>query len=134
MYDLIIEYGIVALGLILSGLGWLAIRFLLVLIDQMQIREYAGRLLAETFAAVREVGQTYVAALREANLDGKITAFEAAEAKKRAIAIAKSNLGKKGVMRLAKVFDVDDWVGTQIEAIVGEDNRLGKPAPTSSPE
>ncbi len=128
MYELIAEHGAMALALIVSGLSILITRYLLVLIESKRIRDLVGRLWEETKAAVFEVGQTYVDALKEANRDGKLTAIEKREAKQRAIAIAKSNLGTKGLKALARIFDVDDWVANKVEAIVGESKSVNPPA------
>lgn len=81
------------------------------------------RALVEVQAAVAAVGQAYVDGLKEANEDGVITAAEAAEARARAVGIAKANLGPAGVQRLVRalgidVQDVDRWLGTHVEAAV----------------
>src|SRR3990167_159114 len=53
----------------------------------------------EVRSAVLEVHQTYVADIKAANADGKLTEEEKDQAYDHAIAIAKSNLGKKGLAR-----------------------------------
>lgn len=86
--------------------------------------EIVGRALREIGDAVREVYQTYVEALKEADRDGKLTTDEKVTAKRMAVAIAKSNIGKKGLARLLRVLGVDaldEWIGSKVEsAIVGE--------------
>lgn len=88
------------------------------------------RALVEVQAAVAAVGQAYVDALKDANEDGEITADEAKEARARAVAIAKTNLGPAGVHRLVRALgidakDVDTWLGTHVEAAVrAEDSAV----------
>ncbi len=120
MYELTMNYGAMVLGTILAVLGLGLTRYVFVLIDNNIIRESLVRLWDETKAAVLEVGQTYVDALKEASLDGKLTDEEKAEAKSKAIAIAKSNLGKKGLLRLSRILDIDKWIGGKVEAFVRE--------------
>lgn len=80
-----------------------------------------SRALTEVGDAVLAVSQTYVSALKAAAADGKLTAEEKAEAKAKAIAIVKQNLGMAGLKKLAKILgvDVDGWLGNKIEAAVG---------------
>lgn len=127
MHELIANYGLAALAVIASGLGLLMSKYVLVAIESKKVRDYVSRAYEEAKAAFLEVGETYVKALKDANEDGKLTEGEKAEAKKRAIAIAKSNLGKKGLQRLARIFDVDSWLANKIEAFVGE-SKDPKPA------
>jgi hypothetical protein len=79
-----------------------------------------GRALAEVGDAVLAVSQTYVDALKAANADGKLTDQEKAEAKAKALALIKQNLGPVGLRKLAKIIgvDVDGWLGTKLEAAV----------------
>lgn len=132
MYNLIMEYGLWALAFLIAMLSWLSVK-LIALIESKTLRDIASRLFDETMAAVREVGAGYIEHLKLGNADGKLTAEDKRLAKRKAIAIAKANLGKAGIKRLARVFDVEDWIGNKIEAILGEDKlpeakavRLGK--------
>lgn len=124
MYDLIINYGPYAATLILGGISWLLSHFILVLIHSTKLRSLAGRAWDEIQAAVLEVEQTYIAALKEGREDdGKLSAAEKAEAKSRALSIAKENIGAKGLHRLARILgveDLDKWIGGKIEAVVHE--------------
>ncbi|MCP4448268.1 MAG: hypothetical protein GY811_23455 [Myxococcales bacterium] len=119
-YGLIIEYGPAAAIVILSALGGALTRYVFVSIESKIVSETLGRLWDEVRAAVLEVSQTYTDALREANEDGKLTEAEKRVAKEKAIAIAKSNIGKKGLRRLARVLDVNKWIGGKIEAFIGD--------------
>ena len=126
MYNLIIDYGMVAIGLFLSGLTAIVVKHGLALIDSKIAREYSERGWHSAAAAVRFVLGTYVDELKLANADGKLTAAEKKEAKARAIAAAKSYIGAKGLKEIAKVFDVEEWLGAKIEAVVSDEKRLGK--------
>ena len=101
-------------------------------IDNEKVRKYVGRAFVEVKSAVAEVYQTYVSVLKEGKEDdGKLDDEEKAEAKKRAIAIAKSNIGKKGLKRLTNVLGVDafdDWLGNKVEAAVDLSKKEGRAA------
>lgn len=125
MYELIAEYGMVAVALMLAVLTWVAMR-LVALIKVKMIRELATRGWDAARAGVSAVAQVYVDELKAAREDGKLTADEKKAAKAKAIAFAKSYLGTKGLKEAAKFFDIDDWLGAKIEAVLGEDKRLGK--------
>lgn len=127
MNPLIAEYGASALTLLATGLTIVATRYLLTLIKSKKWRDLSTRAFEEVKAAFLEVGNTYVKAIKDAGSDGVWTDVEKAEAKRKAIAIAKANIGKKGIKALARVFDVEDWIGNKLEAFVSEDKRLGKP-------
>ena len=126
-HELIAQYGLTALTWLLAGLTTVAMKYGISKIDSDRIRGYTERLFAEVKAAVFEVGQTYVEALKEGREDGKLTELEKREAKKRAIAIAKSNLGTKGAKALARVLDVDEWIGNKVEAVLGGEKAAKKP-------
>jgi hypothetical protein len=73
--------------------------------------------------AVLEVQQTYVEYVKAASADGKLTFEEAREAKARAILAAKTYLGRKGLLELAKVLGFTDgaldlFLGGKVEAMV----------------
>ena len=90
-------------------------------IENENVRKYVGRALDEVADAVAEVYQTFVNELKAGNADGKLTAEEKVVARKMAIDTAKSNIGTKGLKRLAKVAGIDaldEWLGTKVEATV----------------
>lgn len=96
------------------------------------------RALAEIGAAVREVGQTFVDNLKAAAVDGKLTKAEARVAKNKAIEVAKANIGRKGLTRLARILGIDDvekWIGTQVESAVAQHTTFTTSSPvlTSPP-
>ena len=130
-------------SVLLSGdevLAWVATllaglfaRYILVKIGREVAQKYLGRSWIEVKSAVAEVYQTYVSALKEANLDGKLTAEEKAEAKSRALKVAKANIGKKGLSRLLRILGLesdalDTWLGTQVEAAVDLSKKEGAAA------
>ena len=121
IHGLIAEYGMAALGFPVAALTAGLTRYVFVLISSKIIGDAIARLWHETRMAVLEVGQTYTDALKEASADGKLTGAEKYEAKAKAIAIAKSNFGKKGLLRLSRVLDVDEWLGNKVEAFVREE-------------
>lgn len=114
-----------------AAVAALIIKYLIAKIGNDKIRLYAERAAREVFNAVEEVWMTYVKALKEGNLDGRLTPEEKAEAKTRAISIAKSNIGAKGITRLAKVLGVgelDTWLGTKVESSVNALKMVGRSA------
>ena len=127
MYSLIAEYGSTAISLLFTALAAVVANKLLALIESKTIREHVARLATEVFSAVREVGDGYVADIKRYSDDGKLTKEEKAMAKATAIRIAKANFGSKGIKRLARIFDVEEWLGNKVEAFVGDEKRLGKP-------
>ena len=129
MYTLIADYGAQAVALVLTGLGLVLTKLVLVKIESAWLHDVITRAWMEVRSAVLEVGQTYVDAIKEGRADGKLTDFEKGEAKAKAIAIAKSNIGKKGLKRLAKIFDVEEWIANKIETVV----RDSKPAAPTAP-
>lgn len=105
------------------ALAGLIAKWVLGKIGSETVKKYVGRALDEVNDAVAEVYQTYVGALKKANEDGKLTDAEKAEAKRMAIDIAKSNIGSKGLARLARILglgDVDDWLDTKVEATIAK--------------
>lgn len=131
MYELIIQYGHAAAVAILSGVGLVLMRYVFVLIGSKIVREGLQRLWLEAKKTVLSIEQTYVRALKDGKEDdGKLDAEERAEAKRLAIAELKSNLGKKGLLKLVRILGIDDidgWLGSTIEAVIGEEKSLGKP-------
>lgn len=97
-------------------------------IQNEQIRRIANDMLEraqmEVYSAVEYVAQTFVADLKAAREDGKLTEAEKAEALARAKAAFKARMGEAGLRQLAAlVGDLEEWLRTQIEAAVYE---LGK--------
>jgi hypothetical protein len=123
MSELVITYGDKATQLAFVVINALLVRFIFSMIDSTIIRRYVDALWDEIRAAVLEVEQTYVSALKLANGDGVLTNAEKAEAKRMAIKIAKANFGAKGLARLARAFgmDMDGWIGNKIEAVIAGD-------------
>lgn len=112
-----------------SALAAVFVRYVIARIGHEGAREIAGRAAAEVFEAVEEVWQTYVSEIKAGNADGILTEEEKAEAKSRAIGIAKSNLGAKGLARLARALgmdSVDAWLGSRVESSVSKLKRAGK--------
>lgn len=100
--------------------GGLAASLILKMLKDGTAKQIVERALTEVGHAVLAVAQTYVSAIKEASADGILTAQEKAEAKAKAIALAKQNIGKEGLLKLAKILgvDLDGWLGTKIEAAV----------------
>lgn len=127
MYEVIAEYGAQALGWVLSGLGLLLARYVWARIGNELLRGVLQRTWLEVESAVKEVGQTYADALRHARSDGQLTKMEREIAKQQAIDIVKTNLGTKGLKRLARILDLDsveDWLSNKIEASVADEKKL----------
>lgn len=108
-----------------AGLLALIGRYVVAKIGSEKIRTYVGRAVMEVSDAVKEVYQTYVSALKASNVDGRLTDDEQAEAFTMALDIAKSNLGAKGLERLARILGIgsdpaalDAWLGTKVESAV----------------
>lgn len=93
-----------------------------------------SRALREIEDAVLEVAQTYSDIIKAGASDGSLNGEERLEAKRRAIAVAKSNIGKKGLARLARVAGIDaldGWLDSKVESSVrllkALDDAPGKP-------
>jgi hypothetical protein len=89
-------------------------------VSHTQTREALERATAAAGAAVGEVAQVYVSALRKSASDGKLTPAEAGEAQARALAAARDYLGPKGVALLRSALGSDDqaidrWLVALIE-------------------
>lgn len=128
MYELIENYGNSALGWVLAGLGLLLSRYVWIRIGNDYALGVLTRAWGEVRAAVAEVGQTYVAAIKAGRADGKLTDEEKAVAKSLAIAAAKRNLGAKGLRALARILgldSVDEWLAGRLEAAVAEGKAAG---------
>lgn len=85
------------------------------------VQSMLARLIHEADAAVREVAQTYTDELVKASIDGSLTDEEKREARRRAVATLKANLGTKGWHRLMRILGIEDeerYAVTQVEAAV----------------
>lgn len=90
-----------------------------------EIREFVfdavdrGR--SAVYKAVQATEQTYVADLKSAHEDGKLTADEAAEARRRAQQHFARILGQQGIVELGEaVGDVQRWFESHLEAVVSD--------------
>lgn len=74
------------------------------------------------YTAVRDIGQTYVDAIKEGAADGKLTAEERASAKRRAVRKARDLIGPAGLDVLLEVLGsdvrVNKFLESKIEAAV----------------
>lgn len=105
-------------------------------ISNTTVQAILVRATEEVKDAVLEVEQTYVKALKAANADGKLTDEEKKAAMDKAIAIAKSNIGMKGLKRLARVVGIDavtSWLETKAEATVATIKKPAVAPPSLSP-
>ncbi|MBZ0234447.1 MAG: hypothetical protein K8M05_19105 [Deltaproteobacteria bacterium] len=80
-------------------------------------REILQRAWNEVADAVMETWQTYTSELKRARADGLLTEAEKLEAKRRAVATAKSNIGVKGLKRLANVLGFSSFFGEAPEKV-----------------
>lgn len=136
-YALVADYGGTAMTVLLMGLTAVVARYLVPLLKSKDLREKMLAVWSAVTAAVREVNQTYVDALREGRADGKLTDEEKAEAKRRAIAVAKSNIGIKGLRAIAKALgldSIDDWLASKVEAVIGDDKAAAKLKAAANPK
>lgn len=117
-----VAWGLAALGMVLARLVW-------VRISSDWARQAVARAYDEVTGAVLEVWQTYVSELKRAKVDGLLTDAEKREARRRAVAVAKENIGAKGLKRLANALGVsrffgeadakvDRWIESKTEAVV----------------
>lgn len=98
------------LGLVLSRWVW-------VHITHKWAKETLQRAWSEVTDAVMETWQTYTSELKRARADGLLTEAEKLEAKRRAVATAKSNLGVKGLKRLGNVLGFSSFFGEAGEKV-----------------
>jgi hypothetical protein len=129
MFELIAEYGDKAAAFLVATAAGLLTRYVWNRITRDSLRGIAQRSYAELIDAVLEVWQTYTSTLKERNVDGELSDEEKAEAKRRALEIAKTNLGAKGLKRLGRalgfteLFGVDltrteSWMASKVETAV----------------
>lgn len=124
VFSLIADYGVkVAAYLVGTLLIGLVSKHLVDKIKNGTLQGITRRAINEVYAAATEVWQVYVAAIKAAREDGKLTDEEKKRARDMAMTIAKSNLGTKGLARLARVLglkDADTWLGTRLENAVAD--------------
>jgi hypothetical protein len=115
---------------IFMALGWVYSRFVASRINSTRLGDMIAKTGQELRAVITEVHNTYVKALKDAGQDGEWTSKEKAEAKARAVAKFKENLGVKGIKRMTKVLGisgaVDSWLGTQVEATLTDMKQQAK--------
>lgn len=80
-------------------------------------RQTLQRAYDEVVDAVLEVWQTYTSELKRARTDGLLTDAEKREARRRAVELAKQNIGVKGLKRLANVLGVSRFFGESTEKL-----------------
>lgn len=112
----------VAYVLVGGGLGYLVNAFLKGRGYQWDVLR---RAIFEAGAVVYEVYQVYTSEILKGRADGKLTPEEKTIAKDLAMDKLKSNLGKAGLARLARVLGLkgdalDGWLGNKVEAAVLE--------------
>lgn len=111
--------------LVITTVGGIVTRYVMKRTGNEEVADVLGRFVAELRAAVAEVGQTYVDAIR---IERPLTEEEKREAKRRAMEAAKRNMGAVGIERLKRVLGTDsleDYAATHLEALV----RDAKPKP-----
>ena len=126
-----------ALAGTIGGLG-LLVRYLMRKSGNELVKLALTRLQWAVGTAVRDVYQTYVEAIKEANADGKLTPAEQRRALLQALDRVKSLLGWKGIRLLARAFGVDnvgldDFVAHHIEAEIADTKRVGRSLKTLHP-
>ena len=136
MFDLIAQYGEKIGAAFVALAGILGTRYLWGKITTDWARGIAQRAYNEVVDAVLEVWQTYVSEIVKDRADGVLTDAEKAEAKQRALDIAKSNLGPKGLARLARALgfgsltgtdtaQTSSWIGSKVETAVASLKNAG---------
>jgi hypothetical protein len=112
--------------LLLAALSWLSLQiatFIKARVRSERLRGVLERVDDAVFVAVREVEQVFVSSLKSASADGALTPDERKSAKEAAVAAARSYLGAKGLVELARVLgipleDVERVVSARVEAAV----------------
>ncbi len=127
--------------ILLAALTWVAAKiaqYIQAKVKNEYLRGVLVRLDDAVLAAVREVQQVTVEAIKSASADGKLTAEERARVKQAAIDSVKSHLGTKGLGELAKILGleggaVEKLLSTRVEAAVHDlkvSRANGAPATT----
>ncbi len=131
MTDALATYGMDVVSWVLAALGALLSAYVWTLLRTGYARDALQRAWIEIQGAVTEVSQTYVDEIRRGRSDGVLTEEERSAARRRAVAIAKENLGRKGLARLARVLGMDahNWIVSKTEQAV----RLAKDSTKGAP-
>jgi hypothetical protein len=111
---------------LLAALTWVSAKVAQLISAKVKneyLRGVLGRLDDAVLAAVREVQQVTVDAIKAASADGKLTPEERARVKQVAIDAVKSHLGAKGLAELARILGLEDGaidklLSTRVEAAV----------------
>jgi hypothetical protein len=112
--------------LLLAALTWAAAKlaqYIQAKVKSEYLRGVLVRLDDAVLAAVREIQQVTVEAIKAASADGKLTPEERAKVKQAAIDSVKSHLGTKGLAELAKILGleggaIEKLLSTRVEAAV----------------
>ncbi len=112
--------------LLLAALTWVAAKaaqYIAAKVKNEYVRGVLVRLDDAVLAAVREVQQVTVEAIKAGSADGKLTPEERARVKQAAIDSVKSHLGMKGIAELAKILGleggaIEKLLSTRVEAAV----------------
>jgi hypothetical protein len=112
--------------ILLAALTWVAAKiaqYIQAKVKNEYLRGVLVRLDDAVLAAVREVQQVTVEAIKSASADGKLTAEERARVKQAALDSVKSHLGMKGIAELAKILGlesgaIEKLLSTRVEAAV----------------
>ncbi len=110
--NLIVTYGPPVLAWVLAALGTLLSTYGVARLRAGYLRDLVARAWFEIQGAVLEVSQTFVDAIKAASKDGTLTEEEKA--------VAKANIGRKGLARLARVLgvDIESWLASKTEQAV----------------
>jgi hypothetical protein len=125
--------------ILLAALTWVAAKvaqYIQAKVKNEYLRGVLVRLDDAVLAAVREVQQVTVEAIKSASADGKLTGEERARVKQAAIDSVKSHLGMKGIAELAKILglesgSIEKLLSTRVEAAVHDlkvNRESGAPA------
>lgn len=134
MPDYVLEFLVQLLQPVLLALGaWLAaeaIRWVRSHVSHEQSRDALERLVAVVSTSVGETQQVYVAGLKAAAADGKLTAEEQSKALATAVTKARELLGPKGIGAIQTVIGTDQqaldkWLIALVEA------QISKSKPTA---
>ena len=120
------------LTILAAAMSWasvMVVQFIRTKVKNEQAAAILGRLNTETCTAAQEVWQTYVAAIKEASEDGKLTPEERRQALDEAVKKAKSYLGPKGLETLEKVIGPEDltaYIVSRIESAIAKGKARGE--------
>jgi hypothetical protein len=121
LLTVVAEHALTVLTWVLTMLGVLGAKYAWGKISNDWARGVMMRVYAEIESAVLEVVQVYTDDLKKAAADGKLTNLEKTNARSLALKTIKSNIGKKGLARLARILgcgDLDRWLMSKVESTV----------------